>query len=112
MNPILTQIIKAQDAYRETVSGWTDVDSTEALLAAEKMIKEAISRGQLATGLGGITDPRIADKLAIELQELGYNTGMVSGGQAQQPDGTIKNLWAVTINWKWMPGNSRDNYTV
>lgn len=112
MNPVLTQLPKAQDAYMAVIAKWAEIDTSTQLLAANTAINDAIAKGQLSTHIAGIEDCRLAEKVAIELQELGYNTACVSGGHMQQPDNSIKPLFAVTIGFKWMPHNARDGYTV
>jgi hydroxymethylpyrimidine/phosphomethylpyrimidine kinase len=111
MNPVLTQLPKAQEAYMATLQNWTEVDTNELLLAANTAINAAIAKGILCVNLGNISDTRQAEKAAIELQEIGYRAVVVSGGHSQQPDGSFKALTAIHINWKMMPENTRDGYT-
>ncbi len=112
MNSVLTQLPKAQDAYMDTLSHWTEVDTGPILIACDTAIRRAISEGRLATGVGNIDDIRMAEKAAVELQEIGYRAIVVSGGYAPQLDGSQKPLMALNINWKNMPESTRDAYTV
>ncbi len=111
MNPVLTQLTKAQEAYMQVVQGWTDVDTTDVLLSADAAIKAHVLKGLLVAGIGGIADIRVAEKAAIELQELGYAVSTCQTGFAPQPDGSQKPLFGININWRYMPANSRDLYT-
>ncbi len=112
MNPVLTQLPRAQEAYMAATAKWADIDTSTKLLEANTAINDAISKGYLNTYVTGIDNVLVAEKVAIELQELGYCTACVSGGQAPQPDGSSRPLWAVTIGFKWMPGNARDSFSV
>jgi len=114
MNPVLTQLPKAQEAYMAVLDQWAaaGIDTTSQLLEANNAIRTAIAKGYLGAHVNGMEDVRVAEKLAIELAELGYNTACVSGGQIQKEDGSIRPVHAVTINLKWMPANCRDRYTV
>lgn len=112
MNPVLSQIPKAQEAFTQATSSWDNVDTTDLLLAANTAIKQAIDAGGLICQIGNITDIKLAEKAALELQELGYNTSVVSGGMAMDGQGGYKPISVLVINWKWMPSNSRDRYTV
>ncbi len=112
MNPILSQIPKAQDAYIKTVRNWTDVDTTDILVAAGKMIEGAVDAGQMAFQIPNISDLRVAEKAAIELQDLGYNTCVVGSGMAPDGLGGFKPLAALQVNFKYLPNNTRDGYTV
>lgn len=112
MSTVLTQLPKAQEAYLASLSQWGDLNTDTQLLEANTAINAAIAKGYLNTHINGIEDVRVAEKVAIQLGELGYNTACVSGGQMPQPDGSIRMVHAVTINWKWWPANARDRYTV
>lgn len=114
MNPILTQIPKAQEAYNMTLETWESmgVDTAAVLVSAAKNISDAVEKGYLATYIGNIEDMRVAEKAALELQELGYATACISGGQAAQPDGSIRPLSAISVQWKALPANTRDKFTV
>ena len=103
MNPVLTQLPKAQEAYMATLQNWADVDTNELLLSANTAINAAIAKGVLCVNLGNISDMRQAEKAAIELQEIGYRAVVVSGGHSQQPDASFNALTANHINWKLMP---------
>lgn len=113
LSPILSQISKAQDAYERSVANWSEVDTKDVLLAANQTIEESIKLGRMATIVPNIADVMVAEKAAIELQGLGYNTGVVGTGQAALPDNAgFRQLFGVTINWKFMPANTRDGFTV
>ena len=114
MNSVLTQLPKAQEAYQDTLAYWVaaGINTATLLVTASTNIREAVAKGLLGTYVGGIEDIRTAEKLAIELAGLGYAANCVANGQAQQPDGSIRPIHAVSICWKWMPANSRDAYTI
>lgn len=111
MNPVLTQLLTAQEAYTETVKVWEGVDTTEALLAAAESIKAAIALGRPCCGIGGL-DSAVAEKAAVELTQIGYNARTMDGGARQMPDGTIRQTVGIAINWIYMPSNARDGFTV
>jgi hypothetical protein len=112
INSVLTQLPKAQEAYTASLAQWGDLNTDVQLLEANTAIHAAIAKGHLNTHINGIENVCVAEKVAIELGELGYNTACVSGGHAPQPDGSMRQVHAVTIGWKWLPHNSRDAYTV
>lgn len=114
MNPVLTQLPKAQEAYTAVLDQWTaaGIDTTSQLLEANNAIRTSIAKGYLGAHINGMEEVRVAEKLAIELAELGYNTACVSGGQIQKEDGSIRPVYAVKIDWKFMASNTRDLYTV
>ena len=111
-NPVLTQLPKAQDAFDAVMTAYADVDTTSTLLAINQCIQASVARGQMVTQLGGIEDLRVAEKAAIELQELGYAAQTCNSGQAIQPDGSIRSLFGIVLNWRWMPQNARDAFSV
>ena len=114
MNPVLTQLPKAQEAYMAVLDQWAaaGIDTTSQLLEANNAIRTAIAKGYLGTHVTGMEEVRMAEKLVIDLAELGYNTACISGGQIQKEDGSIRPVYAVKIDWKFMPANYRDRYTV
>jgi len=111
MNAVLTHLPRAQDAYTATVAAWSGTDTTAILLLANDLIKQAIERGQFTVHVINIVDIKLAEKAAVELQEIGYSTGVTQGGNMQVGD-SLKPTYVVTINWRWMPSNSRDSFTV
>jgi hypothetical protein len=112
MNPVLSQLPKAQEAYVNTVKNWSDVDTTPILLEANKLIQGAVQCGNMAFQIPNLVDIRAAEKAALELQELGYSTTVVHSGMAPDGQGGFKPLAAIQVNWKYMPANIRDTYTV
>lgn len=112
-NSVLSQLIRAQDAYNSVMEKWADIDTSDILLKADAAIKKAIEGGYLTCGIGGIEDLNKVEKAAIELAELGYVAVTMSTGNVLQADNmTLKQTFGIQINWKFMPANSRDKYTV
>lgn len=111
MNPVLTQLPKAQEAYLQSLANNADVDTTATLVMIAGVIQEGIARGSLCSIIHNL-DLRVAEKAAIELREIGYHTTTVMSGQAPQGDGSFKQLAGIAVNWCYMPANTRDAYSV
>jgi hypothetical protein len=107
---VLSQIIRAQDAWNQVMEKWKDVDTDTALLEANTKIKEAIEKGQLVTYVDQL-EFLVGEKTAMQLQSLGYSAVTTQGNPIKQPDGSYKSTIAVSINFKYMPANTRDEYT-
>ena len=114
MNPITTEIPKAQDAYMSTLKAWEEagVDSTAVLLALAVKINACIAQGGLITSLDGIENVAVAEKAAIELRELGYDARTTSGSPVRGEDGSIRVTTGIVVNWVYSPSNTRDKWSV
>lgn len=114
MNPVLSSVISAQDSYMRSLSVCKDAINTDSVLvAADRAIRDAMDKGQFTCAVHPIEDVRIAELAAIQLAERGYTASVVAAGMVPSGDGSgFKQAVGVQLNWKWLPGNSRDEYTV
>lgn len=96
--------IKAAQAWDNALRAMAQVDITEELSNAMRQIKLISEAGGLATATQQTMSFIKAEKLAIELEELGY------WAQSQPANMKVNNeLQAyVYINWKTMPANNRE----
>ncbi len=111
-NSVLSQLIRAQDAYNSVMEKWADIDTNDILLKADGAIKKAIEDGYLTCAIVGIEDLKKLEKAAIQLAELGYVATTMRTQDVPGPDLTIKQTFGIQINWKFMPMNTRDKFTV
>jgi hypothetical protein len=111
-SPVLSQIPKAQDAFMRTIANYANVDTNDLLAKSATLINGAIDAGRLAATLMPIEDPMVAEKLSLQLKELGYATGVVQVGSQGRPDGSTVPVLGVQINWLWSSMPYRDAYSV
>ena len=111
-NPVLAQLPRAQEAYMSFVEATKEIDTTELLLAANAAIRQGMASRKMATTLRGILDIVAAEKVATELSRIGYNVSVVGDGVQQGSDGVLRQQAMLMINWRWMPANSRDEYSL
>ncbi len=112
---ILTQIVKAQEAFQQTTQKYAETDTTDILLRADTAIKEAVGQGYFGAQIGGIMDHFVAEKAAIQLSELGYATVVNQSGVAPiegGAPGATRPVLVINLSWKYMPQNTRDAWTV
>lgn len=104
-------MINAQEAYQNSLKNMSDVDTTDIIIEAGNRIEESISKDYLTTYVGPIYEMLKAEKAAIELQtNYGYNAGVSGAAPIQQLDGTVKIPYYISLNWKFMPANTREVY--
>lgn len=104
-------MINAQEAYSRSLQNLKEVDVTDILIMASNKVEEAINNGGLATYVGPITDFKVAEKAAIELQNnYNYTAGVISGQAIPQQDGSLKPTCYIQLNWKFLPMNTRESY--
>lgn len=92
-------MITADEAYKLSIESLEFVQTIDQLLEAEQAIKQAIERKVFAC----ITKPMplyIAEKLAIELEEFGYQTNVQGTNMINQDGNTLA---AVCIIWRFLP---------
>ena len=111
-NTVLTQLPRAQEAYKSTLHAWESVDTTDLLLAMDKAIRGAMEQGSVGRGVGNIPSLPMAEKAAWELEQLGYHAVVNMTGQAPMEGGGYRPLYTVAVNWRFMPPNTRDGYSV
>jgi len=111
MNPILTQLPKAQEMYEKSVAALADVDTTSLHTFLITHLQEAVAKKALGTSIGGLEIP-MAEKAAMELAELGYKTLVTADQARQNPDGTLTARAYLNINWAYCADNRRDAFTV
>lgn len=114
MNPVLTELPKAQEAFTQstTSEAWLAVDTTDLLRACGESIRECIKRSGLACGIGRVPGLLLAEKAALELESLGYSTSVTEDKPIQQEDGSLMPACKISISFIHMPANKRDAWTV
>lgn len=108
---IITEIPTAQETYKDMVAAWADLDTTDLLLACSKFINESKGTGKPSVTIAGISDIRLAEKVAMQLGERGYHT-VVGNGPVETRDGVLTQTYHLWICWILMPLNRRDDPTV
>ncbi len=113
-SPLLSQIIKAQDAFEQAVKRYAEIDTSDILLKADVAVKEAIERGHLTTQVSPIFDILVAEKAALQLGELGYVASVFQSGvmPVEGTPGTMKTVLGINLNYKFMPPNTRDAFSL
>jgi hypothetical protein len=111
MNPILTQLPKAQEMYERSMAALADVDTTPLHTFLITHLPEMADKKALCLPIGGIEAP-VAEKTAIELAELGYRTTVVADQPRANPDGSLSPRCLLHINWAYCADNRRDAFTV
>lgn len=95
----------AQQAYEESLrNNFSDISSIMEI--AEKQIDECTKLGCFATLIGSF-NPIAAEKAAIELEKLGYNSLVLGSGRF---DGHGNPICNIAVNWKNLPSNTRESY--
>ncbi len=97
-------MLSADEAIKLTQQTWEEVQTIDELLRAEQAIKENAAKGFLVAAISGIPVPK-AEKVAWELEEFGYFTGVING----RLDATGAMLVDVQINWKFRPASRADS---
>jgi hypothetical protein len=107
-------MIKAQEAYQQSIQHIQDVDIIDWFIKTENLIKEAAQQGAFAIEVQPIEDLKVAEKIAIQLEsEYGYYTVVLPSGIPIIKEGKMyKQGHMIHINWKNMPSNTRDKFTV
>lgn len=103
---------KAQEAYDAALANLAFVDTGPFMEAITPLINDAIARGAFVTTLQPL-EPLVAEKAAIELEALGYWAMVYPSNQMiAVGDGSYKPGFMVHVNWKQLPANTRDKFTV
>lgn len=112
---IINEIIRAQDAYNQVIEKYKDVDCNEILFDANEAIKFGISKNSLGCATKAFEDFAAIQKAAIELEKLGYHVAPTPTEKKEQLENSqwiTKPAYYLYINWKVMPVNSRDEFTI
>jgi len=92
-------MITAEEAFKEAVVKLEEQQTIDELLKIDAAIKDACFRGYFVT-ISPLLKPLMAEKVAIELEEFGYNTNVVlSGVMTEQGE----RLAQVQISWRYTP---------
>ena len=108
-------MIKAQEAYQQSVEHLQEVNVIDWLIRTENLIKHAVEEGSFATIVQPIEDLKIAEKIALQLESsYGYCTAVLPSGTPiiNVEDKSFKQGWMLVVNWKQMPLNTRDGFTI
>lgn len=92
-------MLTADEAYKLSVEKLEDQQTIDELLELESKIKDATIKGYFAC----VSKPlpiTISEKLAIELEEFGYNASVQSSGVVAQNG---ESLPFVMVNWRYKP---------
>lgn len=107
------EIPKAQTAYTATREKWESVDIDTEIEEIGKKIYHSIDDGYFMTYSEPIPSILKANKLVHHLEQLGYNTGMISGPEMADPETKSRiPTFRVHANWEMMPINRRDEFSV
>ena len=103
----------AQEAYKNSILNLKDLDTTDLLIRASNQIEDASNQGYFATSIRQIEDIKASEKLAIQLEQVGYNCLVVNDSpkMVEGSNGFI-NTSGVIINWKTLPANTREDYSI
>lgn len=110
--PYRPALPKAQECYDASLAALANVDTSAARELLVAKIAEGVAAGQFMTYLQPL-DPLVAEKFSIELDALGYRTGVYNSSvPLDAGGGSYKPGAMLNVNWKNMPHNTRDKHTL
>ena len=102
-------MISAQDAFEKAQKQIIHLDTTDVLQKVEERILSAIAFGTMATYSEPILNLPLAEKSALQLQNLGYCVTVLNGPQIIS-DGKPENSAVLSVNWKYVQSGVRESY--
>lgn len=112
MNNILSELPKAQEAFSGSLSNLDDIDTSPIIVDAGIKIKEAIEKGYFVAQVHGYDNLLQVEKAALQLGELGYSATTCQSGVKPAENNAMQPLYGIQLNWKYMPPNVRDVYSL
>lgn len=94
-------MITASEAYAKSQAAMVAINCGDAMLDADRFIRNAMAKGAMATIVRPL-ELLVAEKAALELQALGFNTTVVASTIP-----FVGDSYELQINWKYFPHHTR-----